>query len=934
MLGLSGLTGCGWFDDKAPPSNEFYESSNAAELCEIDPDEISLILEKDISKQLWCIQANLDEFSRNVKINNQSEIKQDELNKFVSSLFGAEASGYIDGIVILFQVNTILIQDKNNKIGVKDLRRLFESLVVLNKLAVKLNLVFRGVTPDNFYKKRQELVRITRELTRNLAKVIGGGGRMDCSIDLYEFMDMLNTKLNDNKSTKFSTLQKIRSFFRIKTLMVGGERNILTAKEFRSLLPKFHILAGVIFDLIGRPADMFKTKAESYGHINNIMIKTEEIFHDVKDLDKSVLSLSELKDIAAEIGLGEKYGKYEKLIADFHHHVLGAESDEISHRHIRTTVVLFQFLFPLIETYYSINPLPRDLKEQDIAVRKGILEQLQIGLEEWKLEVDVLKDHPFFPKQVDLKSFLLALNDSPLGDEWDVQAVLDTMLLKKVFIGGDLDSWSKEDLIELNQKAPELASVAYTTVYLQDIFGHETSDKYRLLKENMQTLKRLLFTKDKFASMLDFDEFLTFIDTFQDKVKTLDFLPSVKALWPRIFKHEKAEVLVGDAAYILEQVADVMQELEFNHKTMELHPSLMHEKDTIKYIHFKRDNYYRNLGQANFHFLHHRLAKLLDKHRYFHNSKSYAIFDYDITRTSTGLTLFTSLRFVFEVLMEAYGNVTSRNPIQIVMDRTQVNTLLNDLKSVMEPFGLWTTKIKTFARNTLLMADLFQDVSNGNMKLDLVEMIDYGSMVLSALTMTNHTLENFTIACPNVGTKEKPAYEVGCYRPNFFKTILNDFGFKRYLPNLAKYLDSVDKTEALEFLVSTEKFARDIPDDSVPMAKRDFALLLGSLLSIESVFLKYDVNRNNIIDEDELEEAFKLFEDALIELAKLKDGKEKYARSIFMYLVKYQELPDGSWDVGWFHYITTNNPFGSDIIAKRFHIGIILYTLTKKAPPE
>ena len=127
--------------------------------------------------------------------------------------------------------------------------------------------------------------------------------------------------------------------------------------------------------------------------------------------------------------------------------------------------------------------------------------------------------------------------------------------------------------------------------------------------------------------MLNFDEFLTFVDSFQDKIKTVDFLPSVKALWPRIFKHEKAEVLVGDASYILEQVADLMQELEFNHKTMELHPSLMHEKDTIKYIHFKRDNYYRNLGQANFHFLHHRLANLLDKHRYFHNSKSYAIFD-------------------------------------------------------------------------------------------------------------------------------------------------------------------------------------------------------------------------------------------------------------------------------------------------------------------
>ena len=266
------------------------------------------------------------------------------------------------------------------------------------------------------------------------------------------------------------------------------------------------------------------------------------------------------------------------------------------------------------------------------------------------------------------------------------------------------------------------------------------------------------------------------------------------------------------------------------------------------------------------------------------------------------------------------------------MDRKQVNTILFDFKHVMIPFGLWTQFIDNFARNTILMADLFQNVSNGNMKLDLVEIIDYGSMVFSSLSITNYILENFSKVCPNIGTKNEPAFEVSCYRPIFFKVMLNDFGFKHYLPNLTKYLESAGEEEALDFLVFTEKFAREIPDDTIPMAKRDFALLLGSLLSIESVFLKYDINRNNIIDEDELDIAFKLFEDALIELAKLKDGNEKYAKSIFLYLVKYQELPAGNWDVAWFHYITNNNPFGEDIVAKRFHIGVILYTLTKKVP--
>ena len=150
------------------------------------------------------------------------------------------------------------------------------------------------------------------------------------------------------------------------------------------------------------------------------------------------------------------------------------------------------------------------------------------------------------------------------------------------------------------------------------------------------------------------------------------------------------------------------------------------------------------------------------------------------------------------------------------------------------------------------------------------------------------------------------------------------------MPNLAKYVNSTDPAEVMEFLTSTEKFARDYPDDSIPMGKRDFALLIGSLLSIESVYLRYDQNRNNIIDQDELNNAFLLFKPALIELSspKLDGDNQKYAKSAFMYLVKYQEIP-GTFDLAVFHYNFFRDLFGSDITAQRINIGVILYYLTK-----
>lgn len=931
-------TSCGWFDDKAPPNGEFYESQNAAQLCQINPAEISQILEKDISKQLWCIQANLEEFSKNVKVQNRNSIQQRELNKFVRSLFGAEASGYIDGMIILFQVNTVLVQDQKSRLNMRNIRSLFNSLVILNKLAVELNITFQGVTPENFIKKKQALMKITRELTDNLAKTIGTRGRDDRHFDIYELTDRLNDKLNADNQNDSDRIVRIKSFFRIKSLLVGGERNILTAAEFRRLLPKFHILAGVIFDLVAKPADYYDSVADEYRHLRGIMRNLEQIFEDVENENSVVLTLDELKEIAREIGFEETYTKYEFAVESFHRNVLLAEGRDVTHRDIKKMVATFRFLFPLFEAYYQVAPLPEDLNEKSIDVRKDYLSKIQMGIEEWRINALTLKNHKYLPEEIKLGAFLEDIKNSDLVEEYDPEFIMNILKMKKLFFQGDQDIWSKENLFTLIDKAYELMTVAFTTVYVDDIYGVEISDRYKLLKENMGSLKNLLVSKGRNAALITFEELLNIIDTWQDAVTALDFLPAVKNVWPRIFDHHREEVTLRDGMKILDHAYDLFQELEFNHKTVELKPELMKVNDVVKFISYPREDYYRSLGAAKFYYLSHRFGHIMEKHRYYINDQNKAIFDYDIVRTTKGITTFTSLRYILEILMGAYGRTTAITPKAIEMTTEQVDTLLKEFQSVLAPFGLWTKNIGTFARNTILMADLFQEVSNGNMKLDLVEMIDYASMVLAALDMTNYALENFQPkhagddGCQNVGTKEEPAYDVPCYRENFIDFLLNRFQFKKYLPNLNRYVNENSEQDVLNFLTFTEKFARDYPDDSIPMAKRDFALLIGSMLSIESVLLRYDVNRNNKIDRDELDKAFLLFRDALIALVpELQDGNEKYAHSAFLYLVKYQEKPS-KWDLALFHY----TPFGigKDISAQRLSIGTILYYLTLQNSQE
>lgn len=111
------------------------------------------------------------------------------------------------------------------------------------------------------------------------------------------------------------------------------------------------------------------------------------------------------------------------------------------------------------------------------------------------------------------------------------------------------------------------------------------------------------------------------------------------------------------------------------------------------------------------------------------------------------------------------------------------------------------------------------------------------------------------------------------------------------------------------------------------------------MINIESTFIRFDTNRDNIIDYNELTEAFKVYKAAIISLANLKPGEEGYAQSIFLYMVSKMEIPPtGTWMQSGkffaFHkcvaYTYCRETFLDKIEAKRLNIGKLLYYMVNQ----
>jgi hypothetical protein len=120
-------------------------------------------------------------------------------------------------------------------------------------------------------------------------------------------------------------------------------------------------------------------------------------------------------------------------------------------------------------------------------------------------------------------------------------------------------------------------------------------------------------------------------------------------------------------------------------------------------------------------------------------------------------------------------------------------------------------------------------------------------------------------------------------------------------------------------------------------------LITGAMLNIESTFIRFDKNSDNIIDYNELDEAFLTYRQSIISLAGLKPEREKYAKGIFMYMVSKMEIPKITTlsETAEFAIFNTcvqerrcREIFMDKIEAKRLNIGkLLFYMVTQGSSP-
>lgn len=914
------VVSCGYFSDEPVPEAGIYSSEKLSNSCEIDAEELTQILEKDIEAQIDCLEENLMNFTKYVRREDANSVSSRELGGFVRRFFKGHAQIIVESMGLIFDINSLFLRDSSNAISTENIRPLFNLLRIAN---VKLSSIM-GTYKSYGDKKialndaRVSIENDLREFSSQVKSIISKSGQgQDTEINLKEFF----SKVSKQFETFQMTEDTLNGVLALKKLFLGGDREKLTRSQLFMLLDQLPEMGSIGFHMLysnsenqGSPKGYFEGIKESVKRLGDQVYphrREEVIFKD-----------GEVENLISAFFDGEG-DLYVEVAQQVKKHLLGSgkETGPYTYQEMRNLTFLSQAIVEgliFAESFKETTKGNKNWTKNSWAHRRNSFLKSFSTFESTLTEG--LNENIYFPNRVELFAFMDFLVEKfetfPIKKE--LLPVLP--LVKVALVGGTKSSFTKLELLNVLSKSRDLADVAFDLIFSTDE-THTPQEKSRLFYLGAKEVRQLV-TGQKYLHVTTVDELLEIISVIMDKPEVRDYQEPVEKLKEKVFGGYPGSISVADVSQFLEMAESFLGRYYYFDISFDAYEGQLSQVGPIRYLGYRHHPGFRIYSQDEILAYKKEFFNIVKTFRVYREEDGTQYYGDNYRRTKKGLLEIYLIRHFYTIVAKAFGQKVLTKDLY-ALNIEQLNKVLFLFKPVLEDYGLWTAYPETFARNALMLADLFQGQSDGNLMMDPNEATEYGTLALFGIKAADGIVEKMQKYCDLVEAKGVVGFELGCYRSRFFKVFLDEMGLSERLPKLTRYIRESSSLEGYKFLTSVEGFARESQDQERPQTRKDFVLLIGAMMNIESTFLRYDANGNNILDPRELDKAFPVYEDAIMTLANLEESKRSYAKTIFLFMIKEMKMPS-KWDVATFHY----NPFANKkISSKRLNIGALLYNM-------
>ena len=857
---------------------------------------------------------------------------------------------------LFLDVGLLFSGRKDGILSLQDLEKTFhifyEGLVFYYETVKKADLAhFDEIKLQQF---RSWFASKAEHLTRVILNNISTNGNTSLALE----MPLINhfAQIYDNVP-----LEKIQKRVHLlKQLLAGGERAIITTKEVQKLAQKLPHLSGIVFDFL-----YFKkyTLEKDFEYPRFVIERIRTFLGNIEEQTGTLLYPDELIDILPR-NLGRwKSSEIIHIVKSYKTLLLQEEDYNFTYRNTqqaKNMLMIYLTTLTLYEHTYKTMELILNTKTATLSDIENLKETALV----WEKKIKNSLNFSLYPERFMMAEFIRETWTELKFTEIGTQKFLRILSSKKMLESTPKDIVYKNELLSVIEKVPVVLSSTIEIIFNLAQENDPNKSFLGILKALREMKKTFRQGNDLevFFAMNDLDAFRPFFLKFDDRlidlVKTL--LPIIKRKVLLKFNYLPSsgytEFTFSDFNKLFNILDDILVHVSLVGPTFDLYQDKLDKKTPIKNINgfLNKDPWcpscrpprpHRSRKEFSFFtekeidtFLEEFLSITLD-YKYFRNPKGIHIYDRFYHRQKKGFMEIMFLKKICHILMQGYRR---NGQPQDSITESQLNTFLWDFKPLFDYFHAWSENPETFARNVILLADLFQHSSNGNNRMDINETVEFVGLTVSAMNIRKQAVEKLLSVCENLGTATNILIDPSCYKEHFFSIFFEELPFLQYhVPKLYSYISNASREEQYYFLESIEGFSRGPRTD--PMTISHFNNLVGAMFNIESTFIRYDINDDNILDEDELEASFPTYKNAIRLISCIPASLEQMAKSAFLYIIKYTQLPQQGWrgKANFFSFHFDGRPRKDEgllgkvfsfakidrkaVVAERINIGYILY---------
>ncbi len=266
--------GCGLINDQSPNS-EYIDIENMESVCPVDTDALKQILDRDVTKEINCLEGNLDKFAKFVRRQNQEIIKQDELQTFILRFMNIEPQLIKDFLGLIFEVNSLVLRDRPDSLHVSNIKPFMDLVRAINLHGYQLKEILIQIKNDGYWNHRDKLLSQLNTLSSKLADIIDNRPDNQQYLNVIELLERI--KVTAGIPDENFNIDLIKSMLFFKRLFIGGDKEVIGAIEIESLIKKAPKIIKSYFDFVEVKRHHFEQDWKYYKYLlTNI--------HDLEDM--------------------------------------------------------------------------------------------------------------------------------------------------------------------------------------------------------------------------------------------------------------------------------------------------------------------------------------------------------------------------------------------------------------------------------------------------------------------------------------------------------------------------------------------------------------------------------------------------------------------------------------------------------------------------